>query len=172
MENLISQSQKFKDIHREALKYINLNPLQRGGILSDAARKIVNEWADGYSVCDFCDGCLDHVKNPPIEEFVHEKLPMFLGTDTARVTNGARESKFAVMHALCEKGDTILLDSNAHYSSFVAAERIGLNVINVPNSGYPEFKVNEDSYPEKIEEIKKDTGKYPKLALLTYPDRT
>ena len=87
MENLIRQSQKFKDIHREALKYINLNPLQRGGILSDDARKLVNEWADGYSVCDFCGGCLDRIKNPPIEEFVHEKLPVFLGTDAAGTFN-------------------------------------------------------------------------------------
>jgi len=170
MENLILQSQKFKDIHREAKKYINLNPLQRGGILSEDARKIVNEWADGYSVCDFCGGCLDKIKKPPIEEFVHEKLPKFLGTDTARVTNGARESKFAVMHALCKCGDTILLDSNAHYTSSVAAERVGLNIVTVPNSRYSEFKINEDSYAEKIEEIKKDTGNPPKLALLTYPD--
>jgi len=170
MEELILQSQKFKDLHREALKYINLNPLQRGGILSDAARKIVNEWADGYSVCDYCGGCLDLIKKPPVEEFVHDKLPKFLGTDTARVTNGAREGKFAVLHTLCEKGDTVLFDSNAHYSSFVAAERVGAEVVTVPNSGHPEFRIDEDSYADKIEEIKKDTGKYPKLALLTYPD--
>jgi len=169
MENLIQQSQKFKDLHREALKYINLNPLQRGGILSDAARKIVNEWADGYSVCDYCGGCLDLIKNPPIEEFVHDKLPKFLGTYAARLTNGAREGKFAVMHSLCEKGDTVLFDSNAHYSSFVAAERVGAEVVTVPNSEYPEFKIDENLYAEKIEEIKK-AGKEPKLALLTYPD--
>ena len=169
MENLIQQSQKFKDLHREALKYINLNPLQRGGILSDAARKIVNEWADGYSVCDYCGGCLDLIKNPPIEEFVHDKLPKFLGTYAARLTNGAREGKFAVMHSLCEKGDTVLFDSNAHYSSFVAAERVGAEVVTVPNSEYPEFKIDENLYAEKIDEIKK-AGKEPKLALLTYPD--
>jgi len=169
MENLIQQSQKFKDLHREALKYINLNPLQRGGILSDAARKIVSEWADGYSVCDYCGGCLDLIKNPPIEEFVHDKLPKFLGTYAARLTNGAREGKFAVMHSLCEKGDTVLFDSNAHYSSFVAAERVGAEVVTVPNSEYPEFKIDENLYAEKIEEIKK-AGKEPKLALLTYPD--
>jgi len=170
MENLIQQSQKFKDLHREAAKYINLNPLQRGGILSDAARKIINEWADGYSVCDYCDGCLDLIKKPPVEDFVHDKLPKFLGTDAARVTNGAREGKFAVIHSLCEKGDTVLFDSNAHYSSFVAAERVGAKVVTVPNSEYPEFKIDEDFYAEKIEEIKKETKKYPKLALLTYPD--
>ncbi|PKP54375.1 MAG: O-phospho-L-seryl-tRNA:Cys-tRNA synthase [Candidatus Altiarchaeales archaeon HGW-Altiarchaeales-3] len=170
MENLIQQSQKFKDIHRQTSGYINLNPLQRGGILSDDARKLVNEWADGYSVCDFCDGCIDHIKNPPIEEFVHDKLPEFLGTEIARITHGARESKFIVMHSMCEKGDTVLFDSNAHYSSFVAAERAGVNVFTTPKTEYPEFKINEDNYADKIEEIKKETGKLPKLALLTYPD--
>jgi len=170
MENLIRESQKFKDLHRQTIGYINLNPLQRGGILSDDARKMISEWADGYSVCDFCDGCLDNIKNPPINDFVHEKLPKFLGTETARITNGARESKFIVIHSLCEKGDTVLFDSNAHYSSFVAAERACVNVVTTPETEHPEFKINEDSYAEKIEEIKKETGKPPKLALLTYPD--
>ena len=71
MEDLVRQSQKFKDLHREALKYINLNPLQRGGILSDAARKLVNEWADGYSVSDYCGGCLDKIKKPSAGEVLN-----------------------------------------------------------------------------------------------------
>ncbi len=160
---------KFEDLHR-ASGFINLNPLQRGGVLSDAARRVVPEWCDGYSVCDFCEGCLDRIKNPPVESFVHETLPEFLGTETARVTNGARESKFIVMHSLCEKGDCIVLDSNAHYTSYVAAERAGVEFFEVEKTGEPEYEILEDKYAEKIEEAKSKTGKPPKLALLTYPD--
>ena len=165
-----SQLEKFKNLHRKSFKFINLNPLQRGGILSKEARKILDEWADGYSVCDYCGGCLDKIKNPPIEEFVHEILPEFLGTDIARITNGAREGKFLVMHAIAKEGDYVVMDQNAHYSSYIAAERSRLKVKFVPNSGYPEFKINVDDYAKVIDEVKNKTGKFPALVLLTYPD--
>ncbi|NCN64787.1 MAG: O-phospho-L-seryl-tRNA:Cys-tRNA synthase [Candidatus Altiarchaeum hamiconexum] len=165
-----SQLEKFKNLHRKSFKFINLDPLQRGGILSKEARKILDEWADGYSVCDYCGGCLDKIKNPPIEEFVHEILPEFLGTDIARITNGAREGKFLVMHAIAKEGDYVVMDQNAHYSSYIAAERSRLKVKFVPNSGYPEFKINVDDYAKVIDEVKNKTGKFPALVLLTYPD--
>jgi len=56
---------------------INIDPLQRGGVLTPEARASLMEWGDGYSVCDFCTGMLDHIKNPPIEEFVHGVLRSF-----------------------------------------------------------------------------------------------
>ena len=57
-----------------------------------------------------------------------------MNTDHARTVHGAREGKFAVMHALCKPGDTIVIDGNAHYTTHVAAERAGLNMVEVPNS--------------------------------------
>jgi len=170
MEIPADELNKFREMHREAKKYINLNPLQRGGVLSEAARNALDEWGDGYSVCDFCGGCLDQIKNPPVEEFVHKFLPQFLGTDVARVTNGAREGKFLIMHAIAKEGDYVILDQNAHYTSYVAAERAKLKIKYVKNSGSPEFKINPDDYAAVIEEVKKETGKPPALALLTYPD--
>lgn len=155
---------KFVGLCRESKKFINLNPLQRGGYLSEEARRIAPDWIDGYSVCDFCGGCLDRIKKPPIEEFVHRVLPEFLECDVARLTNGAREGKFAIMHSVCKEGDTILMDGNAHYSSYVAAERARLKIELIENSGYPEFRINEEDYANKIEEFK------PNLVLLTYPD--
>ncbi len=155
---------RFEDLRRENSSCINLNPIQRGGILSPAARRALGEWGDGYSVCDFCEGCLSDIKKPPIDVFVKEALPEFLEIDVVRVTNGAREGKYLVMHSLCEKGDTVLVDGNAHYSTFVAAERAGLKVESVPNSGGPEFKVDADWYAERIDVVK------PKLVVLTYPD--
>jgi Sep-tRNA:Cys-tRNA synthetase len=139
-------------------------PLQTGGILTDAAIKALMEFGDGYSVCDFCTGSLCHLTNPPIEEFVQELLPEFLGCDVATITYGARDGIFMVMHSLTAAGDSIIVDGNRHYSTIVAAERVGLNVIEVPHSGYPEFHIDIKEY---IPLIKKHN---PKLILLTYPD--
>ena len=156
--------QRLSGMHREAAGCINLNPIQRGGILTDAARRALDEWGDGYSVCDYCEGCLGDIKKPPIDVFTGEILPEFLEIDAVRITNGARESKYAIMHALCDKGDTILLDGNRHYSTYVAAERAGLKVAEVPSTEYPEYKIDAEKYAGEIEKTK------PKLVLLTYPD--
>jgi Sep-tRNA:Cys-tRNA synthetase len=165
-----SSLQKFGFIKRETLGSINIDPLQTGGLLTDAAKKALVEWGDGYSVCDFCGGVLDLIKKPPIYDFVHQALPEFLGCDEARVTNGARESKFAVMHSLGKPGDWIVLDGLAHYSSYVAAERAGLNIKVVPHSGGPEYPLDPDVYGKVIEEVTRESGKTPALALITYPD--
>jgi len=69
-----------------------------------------------------------------------------------------------VMHSLAKPGDLILVDANKHYTTVVAAERVGLNIIEVPNSEHPEFIVDVNEYETLI---KKYT---PKLILLTYPD--
>jgi len=139
-------------------------PLQTGGMLTDAAREALTEFGDGYSVCDFCEGILCNVTNPPIRDFVRELLPQFLGCEVATITHGAREAKFMVMHSLAKPGDSILVDANRHYTTVVAAERVGLNVIEVPNSGHPEFRVDVNEY---VPLVKKHA---PNLILLTYPD--
>ncbi len=161
---------KFGFISRGPKDAINIDPLQTGGKLTEDARKSLVEWGDGYSVCDFCGGVLDLMKKPPIEEFVHKALPEFLGTDQARVTHGARESKFMVMHSMSKEGDTIVLDELAHYSSYVAAQRARLNVKKVPHSGAPDYKTDVEAYATAIEEVIKETGKAPVLAQITYPD--
>jgi len=125
---MLSNLDKFCSLKRDIAE-INIDPLQRGGILTPEARATLVEWGDGYSVCDFCAGMLDRIKTPPVEEFVHSVLPEFLGIDEVRITHGAREGKFAAMHALCEKGDTVVVDGNAHYTTILAAERAGLNRI-------------------------------------------
>jgi len=161
---------KFMEMHRNIAEYINLNPIQRGGILPDSVKEIVLEWVDGYSICDHCEGVLSEIKDPPIETFIAEILPKFLEIDEVRLTNGAREGIFAILHSVCKPGNSIIIDKNSHYSVFLAAERVGLNVIEVENNGYPEYKILEDQYAEKIEEIKNKSGSYPELAVVTYPD--
>jgi Sep-tRNA:Cys-tRNA synthetase len=156
--------QKLSDLQLQHKGLINLMPLQTGGVLTDAARKALIEFGDGYSVCDFCEGTLCNITNPPIREFVHELLPEFLGCGVATIAHGAREAKFMVMHSLTKPGDSIVVDANRHYTTVVAAERVGLNIVEVPNSGPPEFKIDVNAYAPLI----KEHG--PKLVLLTYPD--
>jgi len=139
-------------------------PLQTGGVLTEAAKKALVEFGDGYSTCDFCLGSLCDITNPPVKEFVHELLPQFLGCEVATITHGAREAIFMVMHSLTRPGDSILVDGNRHYTTTVAAERAGLNIIEVPSSGYPEFRISVNDYLPLIEKHN------PKLILLTYPD--
>ncbi|HID43808.1 MAG TPA: O-phospho-L-seryl-tRNA:Cys-tRNA synthase [Archaeoglobaceae archaeon] len=158
----------FGFIERQTRNFINIDPLQTGGRLGEDARKALFEWGDGYSVCDFCNGKLEEIKTPPIYNFVNEALPEFLGCDYARLTNGAREAKFAVMHALSKKEGWVVIDSNAHYSTYVAAERAGLKIAEVPNSGYPNFRIEAERYAETIEETMKN-GEIV-LSVLTYPD--
>ena len=164
LENL----EKFTKLKRDIAK-INLDPLQRGGILTNEARAALMEWGDGYSVCDFCAGMLDRIKTPPVEEFVHVVLPEFLGTDEVRITHGAREGKFAAMHALSEKGDFVVMDGNAHYTTILAAERAGLKIEYVPSSGAPEYAIRAEGYAEAIERAYEHKGNVS-MAVLTYPD--
>jgi len=41
--------------------------------------------------------------------------------DAAILTNGCREAKFAVLHALTKPGDPVVIDGNKHYTTYVAA---------------------------------------------------
>ncbi|MDR0900489.1 MAG: O-phospho-L-seryl-tRNA:Cys-tRNA synthase, partial [Methanobrevibacter sp.] len=154
-----------RDIERENL---NLNPLQRGGILPSEARKALYDFGDGYSVCDYCAGRLDQIAKPHIHGFLDD-LAKFLNVDDVRTTHGARESKFAVMHALCEPGDVIVVDGNAHYTTHLAAERNRLEIIEVPNSGSPDFAIDMNKYKETLEKAIDDYGEI-KLAVLTHVD--
>ena len=148
---------------------INIDPLQRGGILTAEAREALIEWGDGYSVCDFCAGMLDRIKTPPVEDFVHTALPEFLGADEVRITHGAREGKFAAMHALCEKGDTVVMDGNAHYTTVLAAERAGLKIEYATASKEPDYAITAESYVQAIERAYEQKGNVS-MAVLTYPD--
>ncbi len=165
--------EKYLHLHREFTeKFINLHPIQRGGILTEAARKSIVEFGDGYSTCDWCPPKtprLDAIERPPIAQFMTD-LATFLGMDVARVVTRCREAKFIAFAMLGKPGDTVVVDSLAHYSTYTAAELAGLNVKEVPHGDYPEFKVDLNAYADKIEEVKKETGALPAVVLLTHVD--
>lgn len=142
---------------------INLNPIQRGGILTEDARKALIEFADGYSIYDISPG-LEIEEVPLIKKFIFETLPEFLGADIAKFTLGARDGIFNVMHSITKPGDTIIVDGNRHYTTITAAARAELKVVEVKNSDYPDYKINVMDYEDLIKKHK------PKMILLTYPD--
>ncbi|RLE50807.1 MAG: hypothetical protein DRJ33_07100 [Candidatus Methanomethylicota archaeon] len=52
----------------------------------------------------------------------------------------------------------------------MAAELCGISLVEVPNTGYPEFRIQVEKYSEKIEEVKEKFGKLPALIILTHAD--
>jgi Sep-tRNA:Cys-tRNA synthetase len=157
LEKLTALSRPHRDM-------INIMPLQTGSILTDAARRVLVEFGDGYSVCDFCQGRLVDIANPPVRQFVNEMLPEFLGCDAATLTYGARDGVFMVIHSITKPGDVVVVDGNRHYSTAVAAERAGAVLVPVPNSGHPNFRVDAEAFATPIRDSK------PSLVILTYPD--
>lgn len=133
-------------------------------------RETLLSFADGYSVCDFCiEGRVDLIKKPPIFDFADD-VAKFLNMDEVRFTSGARHAQSVVFGSIAEPGDTVIIDSLAHYTTYIAAEVNRLHVIEVPHSGYPEFKVLVEEYANKIEEVKRSTGKLPAAVFLTHVD--
>ncbi|MGQ9759150.1 MAG: O-phospho-L-seryl-tRNA:Cys-tRNA synthase [Candidatus Methanomethylicaceae archaeon] len=166
--------ERYKSLKRDFAEeeYINLQPIQRGGILTKEAMKAILEFGDGYSTCDWCPpktARLDMITTPPIQDFYRD-LAEFLGMDLARVVTRCREAKFIAFKMLGGPGDYVVLDSTAHYSSYIAAELAGMRVKEIPNSGPPEFRVDLAAYATKIEEVKKESGRLPAVVLLTHVD--
>jgi len=159
-----------REFGREGL--INLNPIQRGGILTPEARRALLEFGDGYSVCDWCPPKtprLDRIERPPIADFL-EDLAEFLNLKVARVVTRCREGKLIAFSSLASPGDCVVVDSLAHYSTYLAAELARLKVREVPHSGPPEFRISPQAYQETLERVKRETGRPPALVLLTHVD--
>ncbi|MHC1635456.1 MAG: O-phospho-L-seryl-tRNA:Cys-tRNA synthase [Candidatus Methanospirareceae archaeon] len=150
-------------------EFINIDPIQAAGRLTPEARKVLIAYGDGYSVCDYCfkPFRLDHIKRPPIADFM-EELAEFVGMDVARVVRGARDGFHIVAKALLEKGDIVLVSSLAHYSLCLAIESVG--------AIWREIELDENNIitaentARKIEEVKEETGKLPKLVAVSHFD--
>lgn len=114
---------KYKNLRRRIDKdWINIHPIQRGGILPPESREAMKSFADGYSTCDYClEGRLDLVQKPPISDF-KEDVAKFLNMDEVRFTPGARGAQQALFRAMTDPGDIVVLDSLAHYTSYLSAE--------------------------------------------------
>ena len=171
-----------KGVRREHLKYIvdrielrtreeefiNIDPIQAGGRLTPEARKVLIAYGDGYSICDYClaPHRLDYIKRPPVAEFL-EELAEFLNMDVVRVVRGARDGFRIVTNALLEKGDVVLVSALAHYSLCLAIEAAGGVWREVPLT---DGKITGEAVASKIEEVKKEKGRLPKLVAIEHFD--
>ncbi|MFW9938863.1 MAG: O-phospho-L-seryl-tRNA:Cys-tRNA synthase [Candidatus Thorarchaeota archaeon] len=160
----------YRSINEE---FINIHPIQRGGILTPEAFKALISYGDGYSICDNClKGRIDQIENPPVFEFLKD-LAKFLNIDNVIPTAAARDSKRIVMQALAKKNPNnkvVIVDSLAHYTTYLAIEANNLKVREVPNSGDPEFVIKSEDYEKTIKQVIKEEGKPPLLVVLTHVD--
>jgi len=149
--------------------YINIQPIQAAGRLSVEAMKALISYGDGYSTCDRCRKPfrLDKISRPAISDF-HADLAEFLNMDQARVVPGARRGFQAVVSSIVGKGDSVIVSSLAHYTEFLAVEGAGGTVKEVPLN--KNNIVTAEATAKKIEEVKKETGKLPKLIIMDHFD--
>jgi Sep-tRNA:Cys-tRNA synthetase len=148
---------------------INIDPIQAGGRLTADAMKAVIAYGDGYSVCDNCrkPNRLDYISKPPIAEF-HRDLASWLNMDAARVVPGARRGFQAVAHTYVHKGDPVLLTSLSHYTEFLAIEEADGIACEIPAD--ERHIVTADAAAAKIEEVKREHGRLPALAIIDHVD--
>ena len=157
------------DIRSREEEFINIHPIQAAGRLTPEARKAIISYGDGYSTCDYCRKPfrLDKITRPPIEEF-HQDLAKFVNMDQARVVPGARRGFQAVTQSLVEKGDSVIVSSLAHYTEFLAVEVAGGVVKEVPQD--ENHVVTAEATAQKIEDVRKETGKLPALIMIDHFD--
>ncbi len=153
-----------------------------GGIVSsDVMNKLrENGWLSvGYNVCFNClEGRSSLVSNPPVREFLSD-ISEFYGGDVAEHTFGSRSAQLAVFRTIADfvDGDgaaeyskTVIVDSLCHYTTAIAAEAAGFRIVEVAHSGYPEYRIGGPAFADRIEEVKKETGKLPGLVVVTHVD--
>lgn len=157
------------DVRSREEEFINIHPIQAAGRLTPEARKAIISYGDGYSTCDYCRKPfrLDKITRPPIEEF-HLDLAKFVNMDQARVVPGARRGFQAVTQSLVEKGDSVIVSSLAHYTEFLAVEVAGGVVKEVSHN--ENHVVTAEATAQKIEDVKKETGKVPALIMIDHFD--
>ncbi len=166
--------QKYANLTRTINEeFINIHPIQRGGILTPQAYKALLAYGDGYSLCDNClKGRIDQIENPPVVEFLKD-MAKFLHIDNVMLTAAARDSKRIIMGVLAKKypkRKTVVIDSLAHYTTYLAIENNNLNVSEVPNSGESEFKLESCDYEKIINQVIDSEGELPLLVVLTHVD--
>ena len=148
---------------------INIQPIQAGGRLTPEAMKAMIAYGDGYSVCDLClkPFRLDFIKKPNIADFYTE-LAEFVNMDVARVMPGARRCFQAVIASLVDKNDVVLVSELGHYTLCLAVENEGGDWREIPKND--QNIITKEATSEKIEKVKAETGKLPKLIAVSHFD--
>ncbi len=167
---------KFQSINNPYKQDVIIHPIMRGGIIPDEVQKMLIDegWMKvGYAVCYDCiEGRSGLVSKPPINEFLPTVAEFFDG-DTAEHTFGSRAAQFSVMKTIADNisedfAKIVLTDPLCHYTTAIAAEMNNLKIVEAQHSNYPDYKVNAEDFVDRIESIKKETGKLPGLIAVTH----
>lgn len=174
----IESVQRYSQIRNPYKDALLIHPIMTGGLVpEDVQKRLFDEgWTNaGYSVCFDClKGRSSLVSKPPIGKFLDD-IARFLGGDRAEHTFGCRGAQFAVLKTISDNvgssevhGKIILADPLCHYTTAITAEAAGLRITEPPHSGYPEYRVEAEGFRQKIEEIKRETGRLPGLIVVTH----
>ncbi len=171
---------RYGQIRNQYKETIIVHPIMTGGLVPREVQRNLyeEEWTKiGYSVCFDCiEGRSSLISKPPIADFL-EDVAEFYGGDQAEHTFGCRAAQFAVMKTVSDFiesqsstdfGKVVLADPLCHYTTAIAAEAAGFRIVEPPHGGYPEYRVKAESFQQKIEEIKRETGKLPGLIVVTH----
>ncbi len=174
LNNIHELRQKYSNLSRNVNEeFINIHPIQRGGILTPEAYKSLVSFGDGYSLCDNClKGRIDKIENPPVVDFLKD-MATFLGIENIMPTAAARKAKQITMKVLSKRypeRKTVVVDSLAHYTTYLAVETNNLKAVEVPNRGYPRFQLRGKDYEAIINQVIERERQPPLLVVLTHVD--
>lgn len=174
--------QRYNQLRNDYKDLTIVQAIMTGGVVPQEVQKRLFEegWTrTGYTLCFDCmKGRSDLISKPPVGAFL-EDVATFLGGEQAQHTFGCRAAQFAVMKTVSEFvkeegskefGPIVLADPLCHYTTALAAEAAGLRLLEPSHGGHPEYRVEAEGYRNKIEEIKKETGKLPGLIMVTHVD--
>ena len=172
--------QRYSQIRNPYRDALIIHPIMTGGLVPrETQNRLFDEgWAGiGYSVCFDClKGRSSLVSKPPIGEFLDDVAELF-GGDRAEHTFGCRGAQFAVMKTISDyvrssedHAKIVLADPLCHYTTVITAETAGLRLVEAPHTGHPEYKIEAESFREKIEDIRRETGRLPGLIVVTHAE--
>lgn len=141
-------------------------PGHKNGLLSNLPNEI--KQALKYDVTELTG--LDDFHHP--EEAIHEAEQLLASAYGANrsffLVNGSTVGNLAMIFATCEKGDTVLVQRNAHKSIFHALELVGVNPVYIS----PKWDIKSQTAGcIDLETLAQAVMSYPdaKAAIFTYP---
>lgn len=182
MKKMVTEGdlQRYRQIRNRYKGSIIIHPIMTGGIVPDEVQEKLFEegWTRiGYAICwDCLEGRSSLIAKPPVRDFLG-RVAEFFGGDVAEHTFGCRAAQFAVMKTISDYMEdegsrdyvkVVVTDPLCHYTTGIAAEMTGFRLVEPSHSGYPEYKVEAEDFAERIEEVKRETGKLPGLVAVAH----
>ncbi len=178
---MVRNIQRYSQVRNPGKGHLIINPIMVGGIIPKGVQRrlLDDEWTrTGYAVCFDClEGRSSLIRKPNIRQFL-EDVAEFLGGDMAEHSFGCRAAQFAVMKAVADSlkdrsksyGKIVVADPLCHYTTNIAVEMLGFKLVMPPPSHPTSYKVDAQGFRDKVEEIRRESGKLPALIVVTHVD--